>query len=194
MIDGGNMNAKSPEASEKYDEIFEKILASLQSIAPKAKKEVLNRIALKRTRIWIDFVSNEEEGLPLFSLFRDVDEISNLKIEGVRVEYPIEPLIVLECDYKGTKRRSHLTFDEASEESEFAKRYNVKGWERFLDTVERLEMEMIDTRKVRKVGNSLVVTIPESISNLFNLKDGDYFSFIYRFGEVKVKKATPEIQ
>jgi hypothetical protein len=25
MIDGGNMNAKSPEASEKYDEIFENI-------------------------------------------------------------------------------------------------------------------------------------------------------------------------
>jgi len=172
----------------EYKEVFEKILEAVKREYPKASKKEISNIAMARTETWVDFLSSKEIDMPLLSLFKDLNEIYNLKIEAVRVEYPTEPLIILECKFQGVRRYSHLTYSEALREVEFATKNNVIGADKLRNIMERLEMEMIDVRKVRKVGNSLVVTVPESISSLFSLNDGDYLSFVYRFGEVKVKK------
>jgi len=42
--------------------------------------------------------------------------------------------------------------------------------------------------KLRKVGNSYVVTIPKDTVNRFNLKEGDYLAINFNPEEIKSKK------
>lgn len=176
-----------------FDEkIFQKILDYITRFETEVPEDQRAEYAKARTRTWCEFLAKKVE-MPLLILFGETGELHNLRIENVQVEYPTEPRITLEVDFKGEKRRSRLTYYEALKEVTYASRMDVNGVEKFRNIMDRLELEMIDTRKVRTVGNSLVVTIPESMSNLFGLKDGDYLSFVYRFGEVKVKKAESNV-
>lgn len=179
---------KSKKRKLNIKEVYFKILQATRQENPNFDEKTVKDIAAKRTNTWISFLKQPEELGPLFSLFKDLGELHNLRIENVAVDYPVEPSIILHCVYKGKKTRGYLSYDEAVRELDFAIKNSVSGVEKFRDTMERLEMEMIDTRKVRKVGNSLVISIPESIISLFGLDEGDYLSFVYRFGEVKLKK------
>jgi hypothetical protein len=180
--------ADSKKGKVGIEKIRFKILQAARQEYPDLDEKTVREIAARRTNAWINFLNHPEEIPYYFSFFKVVGELSNLKIQDVTVKYFAEPSIILECTFKGTRGSSYLDYDEALEESDFATKNNVSGAEKLRDTMERLEMEMIDTRKVRKVGNSLVISIPESIINLFGLSKGDYLSFVYRFGEVKLKK------
>jgi len=184
--------SKSHEKVES-DSTFEKILAGVRRTYPKKSEKELVDIAEKWNETWTHFV-NTGEFMPTFSLFEALGETSNLEIEDVVVGYVNQPNIIIRFRFRGTRPESECMYDEASDELEFALRHNIRGVEKLKDIMERLEMEMIDTRRVRKVGNSLVITIPESITSLFSLKDGDYITFTYRFGEVKLRKAGSNIQ
>ena len=187
------MVAKSEDIIAKHQDVFNKMLRLVEREYPKATRKESLDMARRWTKTWIDFISDPRQDMPLLHLFKTVGELPNLKIEGVKVDYISEPSIILDCTHRGSKRSSFLNYDEAITELNFALKNDVAGVEKLRTTMERLEMEMIDTRKIRKVGNSLVISIPESIVSLFNLKIGDYISFIYRFGEVKLKKARPEV-
>lgn len=183
---------KSKKGKLHIKEAYFKILRATRQEYPKLDEKAVRNIAAKRTNTWVHFLKHPEELSPLFSLFKDVGELSNLKIQNVAVDYPMEPSILLDCTYNNEKTESYLSYDEALGELDFAIRNNVSGVEKLRNTMERLEMEMIDTRKIRKVGNSLVISVPESIIRLFGLREGDYLSFVYRFGEVKLKKERAE--
>jgi hypothetical protein len=172
------------------EEIYLRLLEAVRREYPNNDEKTLQDIAAKRTNTWIDFIRNPDYGVPLLSLFAELGELSNLKISEVRVLYPSEPSIEVEFEFRGKKTSSPLMYNEALEELKFALKNDVVGAEKLRNTMERLETELIDTRKVRKVGNSFVVSIPESIISMFGLSDGDYLSFIYRFGEVKVRKSN----
>jgi antitoxin MazE len=175
-------------------EVYFKLLEAARREYPNYDEKNLNDIAAKRTNTWTSFIRNPDSGMPLLTLFAALGELSNLRVSDVRVSYPSQPFVDVNWDFKGRRRSSYLTYDEALSELKFALENDVVGAEKLRNTIERLEAEMIDTRKVRKVGNSFVVSVPESIISLFGLSDGDYLSFIYRFGEVKVKKGTAESQ
>lgn len=188
------MVAKSEDMIAKHKGVFEKMLRLVEKEYPKLTRKDISHIAKMWTKTWVDFISDpSNKPMPSLSLFKGLGELSNLRIQGVTVDYISEPSILMEYIYKGARHDSFSDYDEAEKELEFALKNNIAGVEKLRTTMERLEMEMIDTRKIRKVGNSLVVSIPESIVNLFNLKIGDYLSFIYRFGEVKLKKVKPEV-
>ena len=188
------MVAKSEDIIAKHKDVFDKILKHVEQEYPKASRKVLFNIARRWTKTWVDFnLDPSNKPMPSLSLFKILGELSNFGIQGVTVDYISEPSIIMEYVYKGVKYSSYSSYDEAETELEFALNNSIAGVEKLRSTMERLETEMIDTRKIRKVGNSLVVSIPESIVSLFNLKIGDYVSFIYRFGEVKLKKTKPEV-
>jgi len=182
--------ARTPKIGVK--EIYLKLLESVRREHPNYSEKALSEIAAKRTNTWIGFIQDPDSGMPLLSLFADLGELPNVRISDVSVSYPSEPLVEVACDFKGRKTSLCLRYDEALRELEFTIKNNVVGAEKLRNTMERLEAEMIDTRKVRKVGNSFVVSVPESMVSLFGLSDGDYLSFIYRFGEVKIKKSSAE--
>lgn len=180
--------ARTPMVNIK--EVYFRLLECVRREYPNSDEKTLKEIAAKWTNTWTRFIRDPNSGMPILSIFADLGELSNLRISNVRVAYPSQPFIDVDWEFRGRKAPSDLTYDEALGELEFALKNDVVGAEKLRNTMERLEAEMIDTRKVRKVGNSFVVSVPESIISLFGLCDGDYLSFIYRFGEVKIKKAT----
>jgi len=181
-------NQKKQTDSRNIPEVYKMILEAVRQEHPDISEKDAKEIAAKRTNTWKHAFDDLQDVGVYLSLFKDVGELPNLRIEQVTVEYPILPLIVLELSYKGKRYPSHWDLDDIKEQLEFAIKNQIPGSEKLQNTLERLEMEMIDTRRVRKVGNSLTVSIPESITNLFRIKDGDYLSFVYKYGEVKVKK------
>ena len=181
-------NQENQKDSRNIPEVYKKLLQAVRLEFPGISERDAGEIAAKRTMTWKHALEDPDDIGVYFSLFEDVGELSNLRIEQVTVEYPTEPSLTLELSFKGKRYLSHLDLDESRRELEFAIKNQIPGSDKFQNTMERLEMEMIDTRKVRKVGNSLIVSIPDSVINLFGIKDGDYLSFIYRYGEVKVKK------
>jgi hypothetical protein len=184
--------AKTPKID--ISGVYFRLLEAVRREYPKLDEKSMKDIAAKRTNTWTGFMRNPNSGMPLLSLFADLGELSNLRVSDVRVSYPSQPCVEVDWDFKGIKTSSYLLYDEALRELKFALKNDVVGAEKLRNTMERLDAEMIDTRKLRRVGNSLVVSVPESIISLFGLGDGDYLSFIYRFGEVKVKKGTVESQ